>query len=86
MSGQKEQHINRKVFVYNVYPLGKLCREASCCLISMSTQKLQNIINSMATLTSIFTCFTFEQKESILNWIKSFANNHGEPVDLEECG
>ena len=23
--------------------------------------------------------FTFEKKESILNWIKTFANNHGEP-------
>eukprot|EP00835_Amoeboradix_gromovi_P001065 NODE_42_length_29671_cov_0.584810.p7 type:complete len:278 gc:universal NODE_42_length_29671_cov_0.584810:26751-27584(+) len=89
VSCQKEQHVKRKVFEYHVFPIGKLCRKAFCCLLSMSNQKLQNIISSMevkwtkrihGNTDKVFLhAFTFEQKESILNWIKTFANENGEP-------
>eukprot|EP00834_Sanchytrium_tribonematis_P005731 NODE_367_length_8687_cov_0.577084.p2 type:complete len:288 gc:universal NODE_367_length_8687_cov_0.577084:3114-2251(-) len=89
VSCQKQQHSRRKVFEYHVFPLGKLCRKAFCHLVSMSNQKLQNIINSMelkwtkrvhGNKDMVFLhAFTFEQKECILNWIKTFAIENGEP-------
>eukprot|EP00835_Amoeboradix_gromovi_P006005 NODE_636_length_5742_cov_0.129364.p1 type:complete len:572 gc:universal NODE_636_length_5742_cov_0.129364:942-2657(+) len=89
LSCQKEQRQDRKVFEYTLFPLGKLCRKAFCHLVSMSNQKLQNIINSMdlkwtrrihGNKDKIFLhAFTFDQKESILNWIKTFADQNGEP-------
>eukprot|EP00835_Amoeboradix_gromovi_P003088 NODE_192_length_15450_cov_0.476355.p9 type:complete len:147 gc:universal NODE_192_length_15450_cov_0.476355:8458-8018(-) len=47
LSCQREQRQDRKVFEYTLFPLGKLCRKAFCHLVSMSNQKLQNIISSM---------------------------------------
>eukprot|EP00835_Amoeboradix_gromovi_P006441 NODE_757_length_4524_cov_0.312768.p2 type:complete len:290 gc:universal NODE_757_length_4524_cov_0.312768:3217-4086(+) len=89
ISCQKEHHTSRKVFEYNVFPIGKLCRKGFCHLISISNQKLQNIITSMdvkwtkrihGNTDKLFLhALTFEQKESILHWIKTFASDYGEP-------
>jgi hypothetical protein len=86
VSCQTKAYEQRRVFQYNIFPFGIMCRDAFKFLISVSNQKLLNIINDLdkgfkkrthKNTGKVFgSHFSNDEKTSIIEWIKNWTNKN----------